>query len=146
MIHKPQAEALATLLALIRPGDWRPPQTLAVLAENRETTIRFPDIAEAAIRAANDPGIKSPTGIFLPGKHWEFERHEIKLPKPDPCPEHDWEPAHHCLACLADVKAGDREPESVGTGKRPPVKPSPPPVGWRPELPEPKPIPAARPN
>lgn len=144
MIHKPQAEALAQLLALIRPGDWRPNQTLAVLAEHRETKIAFKDIAEAAVRAANDPGIKSPTGIFLPGRHWEFERHEVSLPKPPPCPEHDWEPAHYCLACLSEVKAGDRPLEAIATGTRPPVKPAPPPEGWRPPRVEPRPIPAPR--
>ena len=52
MIHKPQAEALANLLALIRPGDWRPTQTLTVLGENKETPHSFGDVAEAAIRAA----------------------------------------------------------------------------------------------
>lgn len=145
MIHKPQAEALANLLALIRPGDWRPNQTLTVLGEQRETPHPFPVIAEVAIRAANDPAIKSPTGIFLPGKHWEFETRNVEAPDAPKCPEHAWEFAHHCRACLADVKAGERALERAGAGERPPIRPSPAPEGWRPRKAEPRRTPAARP-
>ncbi|NKG22230.1 hypothetical protein [Paeniglutamicibacter terrestris] len=131
MIHKQQAEVLAALLALMRPGNWRPNQTLSLFAEHRDDPHPFPVIAEAAIRAANDPAIKSPSGIFLPGKHWQFETFKVEPPKADPCPDHEWEAAHHCRACLADVLVGERRSDQVGKGKPKLCKPQPPPKGWR---------------
>lgn len=131
MIHKRQAEALAAVLALIRPNDWRPQQTLNVFAEHWETTHPFPIIAEVAIRAANDPAIRSPSGIFLPGKHWEFETRTVVAPAAPKCPDHPEESAYHCRACLADVKAGERTLEQVGKGRPKQRKPKPPPEGWR---------------
>lgn len=139
MIYKQQAEVLAAILALIRPNDWRPNQTLKVLQEHWETPHPFAVIAEVAVRAANDPAIKSPTGIFLPGKHWQFETFNVVAPSAPKCPEHEWEDAHHCRACLADVAAGERAPEQVGRGRPKPRRRQPPPEGWRPTKPQPAP-------
>ena len=115
MIHKPQAEALAGLLAIIRPNDWRPKQVLDVLAENRENPAPFAVIAQAAVTAAANPAIKSPTGIFLPGSHWP-EEVKARMPDPPRCEEHDTFPAHNCPCCWADIKIGER-PEAM-MGKR----------------------------
>lgn len=113
MIHKPQAEALAGLLAIIRPNDWRPKQVLDVLAEHRENPAPFAVIAQAAVTAAANPSIKSPTGIFLPGSHWP-EEVKARLPDPPRCEDHETFPAHNCPCCRADVLAGDRPPGEVG--------------------------------
>lgn len=124
MIHKHQAEALANLLAALRPNDWRPKQVLDVLEEHRETTHPFVVIAEVAIRAAKNPVIKSPTGIFLPGKHWEVENYAAKLPPAPDCPDHIGKPAHNCASCWADVKAGDRLPQQIGKRLHPEPDPA----------------------
>lgn len=130
MIHKQQGEALADVLAMIRPGDWKPPQTVRVLAANRETPHPFPVIAEVAIRAARNPAIKSPDGIFLPGKHWDIAEHQAHTPPPTPCGDHPEEPAHNCRCCWADVRAGDRAPDQIGKPTSPKHRTEPP-AGWR---------------
>lgn len=95
------------------------------------TDHRIPDWLFSRIRAANDPAIKSPSGIFLPGKHWMLKTFKVEPPKADLCPDHEWEAAHHCRACLADLKAGDRDPNVVGKGRHKPKTTKPPPDCWR---------------
>jgi hypothetical protein len=113
MIHKPQAEALAALLAIIRPNDWRPKQVLDLLAEHRENPAPFAVIAQAAVTAAANPAIKSPTGIFLPGSHWP-EAVKARMPDPPRCEDHRTFSAHNCPCCWADIKIGDRPPDMLG--------------------------------
>lgn len=132
MITQQQAAALAEVLAMIRPNDWKPAQLMNLFGQHHEAH-NFPALAEAGIRAARNPALRSPDAIFLPGKHWEATEHATpNLPDAPKCPEHPWEDQHHCRACLADVKAGDRDPRMIGRGPRTPRKPSPPPPGYRP--------------
>lgn len=119
--------------------------TLKVLERNADHQASFADIAMASMNAARDPDTKTPGRIFQITQHWP-EAVKDALPSSPPCPEHPWESAHHCRACLADLKAGDRPLERVGAGERPPAKPKPPPADWRPPKTEPRPIPAARPT
>lgn len=110
-----QANALAAVLAEIRPGDWKPPQLLKLLWDHR-AEHPYPSLALAAVKAALNPAVKSPAVIFMPGNHWSSES-ESKLPRPrpKPCPAHIGESEHNCRCCAADRKA---EPplEAVPTG------------------------------
>lgn len=123
MITEQQAITLANLLAMIRPGDWRPQQLTDLFYEHRTTTHPFSDIAEVAIRAANNPDIKSPNVIFLDGKHWNLGRN-TKRPKNPPCAEHAGEDAHTCRCCQADILLGERPPHMIGKRMNPRTPPS----------------------
>lgn len=123
MITEQQAITLANLLAMIRPGDWRPQQLTDLFYEHRTTTHPFSDIAEVAIRAANNPDIKSPNVIFLDGKHWNLGRN-TKRPKNPPCAEHAGEDAHTCRCCQADILLGERPPHMIGKRIHPAGKPN----------------------
>ncbi|MGO4297120.1 hypothetical protein [Glutamicibacter sp. MCAF14] len=123
MITEQQAITLANLLAMIRPGDWRQQQLTDLFYEHRTTTHPFSDIAEVAIRAANNPDIKSPTVIFLDGKHWNLGRN-TKRPKNPPCEEHAGEDAHTCRCCQADILLGERPETMIGKRIHPAGKPN----------------------
>ncbi len=103
-ITKAQAQALANELAEMRPGDWKQAQLLRLFWDNRDKHP-FPHLALAAVRVADNPAIKSPDVIFMPGPHWDMP--EIKTPKPRPeaCAEHVGQDAHNCICCAADSKA-----------------------------------------
>lgn len=124
MITEQQAITLANLLAMIRPGDWRPQQLTDLFYEHRTTAHPFRDIAEVAIRAANNPEIKSPNVIFLDGKHWNLGR-TTSRPKNPPCEEHAGEDAHTCRCCQADILLGHRPENMLGKRIHAKGKPSP---------------------
>ncbi|MFF5791109.1 hypothetical protein ACFY5D_03575 [Paeniglutamicibacter sp. NPDC012692] len=96
MITQQQASALAEVLAMIRPNDWKPRQLMTLFAKHREDH-NFPALAEAAIRAARNPAIRSPETIFLPGKHWlqPGEEPDRLPPRQLWCPEHE-RPENEC--------------------------------------------------
>lgn len=124
MITQQQAITLAQLLAMIRPGDWRPQQLMDLFQEHQGTSHPFRDIAEIAIRAANNPDIKSPNIIFLDGKHWNLDRPTRKPTNPK-CEEHPTYDAHTCSCCWADIKLGDRPENMLGKRMNPAGKTSP---------------------
>ncbi|WP_146008985.1 hypothetical protein [Zhihengliuella halotolerans] len=135
MINEHQAHALALIINSFRPNDWGTHQILAVLSEHQNTPTPFPRIVEAAIRAARNPAIKSPTAIFLPGKHWDTDTDTVAddqpAPTPNtPCEDHPHEPAHTCRCCWADVRAGDRSPDHIGKTTTP-TRRTPPPTNFR---------------
>ena len=113
MITEQQAITLAQLLAMIRPGDWRTQQLTDLFYQHRATPHPFRDIAEIAIRAANNPDIKSPNVIFLDGKHWNLDR-PTKKPANPKCQEHPTYDAHTCSCCWAGIKLGERLENMLG--------------------------------
>ncbi|GAA0187966.1 hypothetical protein [Glutamicibacter creatinolyticus] len=115
MITEQQAITLANLLAMLRPNDWRPNQLMDLFHQHRQSQHHFRDITEAAVKAANNPDIKSPAVIFMDGKHWNNDRNTSR-PKNQPCQEHAGQDAHTCVCCWADIKLGER-PETM-LGKR----------------------------
>ncbi|NKG21072.1 hypothetical protein [Paeniglutamicibacter terrestris] len=129
MINQTQAQALATLLNQIRPR-WSTASMMTILQKNHGIPAPFGDVAAAAIAAARDATVLTPGLIFTDPRFWP-EAAKAKLPPSPKCPEHPEEDAHHCRACLADVIAGDREPDAVGKGQQRPGKPHPPPPNWR---------------
>lgn len=125
MLTEKQASLIAHTLQEIRPNDWRAQQTLEVLWQNRETPHPFTTLIQVAIRAALNPQIKSPTGIYLPGKHWDIPNPPINAPKPTPCKEHPTYDAHTCSCCWADIKLGVRPEHMLGERMEPQAKPNP---------------------
>jgi hypothetical protein len=108
-----QANALVSVLAEIRPGDWKQPQLLKLLWEHR-ADHPFPTLTLAAVKAATNPAVKSPDVIFMPGSHWDAPTVAgQKLRAPD-CPDHIGKEAPNCAGCWADVKAGDRPRSHIG--------------------------------
>jgi hypothetical protein len=99
-----QAQALANVLAEMRPGDWKQAQLLKLFWEHRDKHP-FPHLALAAVRVADNPAIKSPAVIFMPGAHWDMSEIKTPKPRPEPCPQHIGEQAHNCRCCAADRKA-----------------------------------------
>lgn len=61
-----QAAQLATFLNGLRP-EWPVPTVMSVIGRNRDFAP-FPELAETAVRAANDPNA-TPTTIFATRKH-----------------------------------------------------------------------------
>lgn len=111
MITEQQATALTQILTMIRPNDWRPQQLLDLFYTHKDTRHPFPAITEAAIKAARNPDIKSPTVIFLDGKHWNHDTPTTRPTNPK-CQDHPTQDAHTCTSCWADIKLGQR-PESM---------------------------------
>jgi len=70
-IEQPQAEALANLLHQIRP-DWAVPSMMTLLARHKDSHD-LPTLSLAAVKAANNPGNRTPAVIFMPGPHWTSE-------------------------------------------------------------------------
>ena len=102
-IDRDQAHALAALIATLRP-DWQPPGILKALSDARARGTAW-DLAHAALYAAQDPAIRTPAVIALPGDHWRCrslgDGTPIRYPR---CPE----PGHtsyrddNCGACRAE--------------------------------------------
>lgn len=116
MLSERQAQILAAVLEELRPGDWTRNQVLGVLYENREQPHSFDTLLQVAVNAALNPQIKSPTGIYLPGKHWELPAQVKNAPKPIPCQQHTGQDAHSCSPCWSEIKL-DQRPENM-LGKR----------------------------
>lgn len=112
-----QATHLAALIEHIRP-DWPSRQTIQLIGQHR-TEHPLNRLAIAAIQAANEPTNRSPSIIFMPGKHWNIPDHTPAGPPPDPCQDHPEEPAHNCRCCWADVKTGHRPQTHIGKHHEP---------------------------
>ncbi|MGP4995490.1 hypothetical protein [Glutamicibacter ardleyensis] len=129
MLTERQANLIAATLEELRPGDWRIQQTLDVLWENRHTPHDFKTLIQVATNAALNPTMKSPTGIYLDGKHWDLPEPPKHRPKNPKCPDHDWYDAHNCHACDADIQEGNR-PEQF-RGHKMPKTPGARPANWK---------------
>lgn len=114
MLTEKQAQILSAVLEELRPGDWTRNQVLGVLYDNREQPHSFPTLLQVATNAALNPQIKSPTGIYLPGKHWELPAQVKNAPKPVPCQEHVGQDAHSCSPCWSEIKLNQRPEELLG--------------------------------
>ena len=102
-IDRDQAQALAALIATLRP-DWQPPGILKALSDARTRGTAW-DLAHAALYAAQDPSVRTPAVIALPGDHWRGrslgDGTPIHFPR---CPEpgHTSYRADNCGACRAE--------------------------------------------
>lgn len=67
-----QAKRLAELIHWLR-GDWDVKGILAALYDAAGKGGNF-DLAQAAIRAASDPGNRTPAVIALEGPHWRLDQ------------------------------------------------------------------------
>lgn len=132
-LTKPQAEALATLAALLRDDlanrtgcpTWN---QAGILAQLREVA-RFPaeDVALAVIRAAVDQGAHTPGVIpSLDGPHWREKlstAHAPRNPLPhETCPEHEGQyrlscsfrpPCGPALATVTPIRPGVKPPAEL---------------------------------
>lgn len=125
MLTEKQASLIAHTLHELRPGDWKPDQTLNVLWENRTQPHTFPELLQAAINAALNPNIKSPSGIYLPGKHWDHPTKPRNTPQPTPCQDHPTYDSHTCSCCWSDIKLGERPEHMLGKRMEPRPRPNP---------------------
>ena len=102
-IDRDQAQALAALIATLRP-DWQPPGILKALSDARTRGTAW-DLAHAALYAAQDPSVRTPAVIALPGDHWRGRSLGDGTPIHYPrCPEpgHTSYRADNCGACRAE--------------------------------------------
>lgn len=113
-----QAKILAALLNEIRPR-WAIQSMLKALEKNAQHPARFADIASAAVAAARDPSVNTPTLFFTDTRFWP-EEIKHKLPKPPECPDHVGQAARNCSSCWADVKCEDRPADMIGKRYQPP--------------------------
>lgn len=118
MITETQARILAALLNEIRPR-WAIASMLKALEKNAQHPAKFADIASAAVAAARDPAVGTPTLFFTDTRFWP-EEIKHKLPKPPECEDHVGQAAHNCSSCHADVKCLDRPADMVGKHYEPP--------------------------
>ena len=103
-IDRDQAHALAALIATLRP-DWQPPGILKALSAARTRGTAW-DLAHAALYAAQDPAVRTPAVIALPGDHWRGRSLGDGTPIHYPrCPEpgHTSYRADNCGACRAEA-------------------------------------------
>ena len=112
-IPQRQASLIAHTVYELRPKDWRIDQVTQLVFEHR-AEHPFPELMEAAVRAARNPALRSPTAIFLPGRHWDHDEPATTIPQGDPCADHPTYTAHNCSCCIADVKVGDRPANRIG--------------------------------
>lgn len=108
---KPQADAIAVLVHNLRT-EWDTRGIMAALAKCAHQPAA--DVALASIRAAMDPGAKTPGVIPTDGPHWAERLAPREAPRP---PRHDEQCPHHagnyregCHGCAADQKAGTDSP------------------------------------
>ena len=102
-IDRDQAHALAALIATLRP-DWQPPGILKTLSDARTRGTAW-DLAHAALYAAQDPSVRTPAVIALPGDHWRGRSLGDGTPIHYPrCtePGHTSYRADNCGACRAE--------------------------------------------
>lgn len=112
-ITREQAVHLATVLHDMRPR-WSTESIVTLIGRNLETIPGFNQLAEAAIKVANDPTKNTPAVIFMDGEHWNHTTSSYRPPPGPPCEDHDTEPAHNCRCCWGDVKAGYRPETHIG--------------------------------
>ena len=75
----PQAEALAAFLVSLRPGQraWTKAAVYGALTDAAEARTRDTEaLTIAALRAALDPKVVTPSVIAMDGRHWEATRPE----------------------------------------------------------------------
>lgn len=125
MLTQKQASLIAHTLEELRPNDWRAQQVLDTLWDHKDQPHTFTTTIQVAIRAALNPQIKSPTGIYLPGKHWDIPTPPKNAPKPTKCQDHPTYDAHTCSCCWADIKLGDRPEHLLGQRMAPRNQPNP---------------------
>ena len=102
-IDRDQAHALAALIATLRP-DWWPPGIRKARSDARTRGTAW-DLAHAALYAAQDPAVRTPAVIALPGDHWRGRSLGDGTPIHYPrCPEpgHTSYRADNCGACRAE--------------------------------------------
>lgn len=82
-INENQAEALAVLIHTLRP-DWDTPGVKHALRRAIDRGDQW-ELAHAALRAAAEPGNRTPAVIGYDGKHWRPDTPTAKAPPhPDP--------------------------------------------------------------
>ncbi len=132
MLNRLQAETIANIIHNYRPD--YPRNAIAHTITNPEIVTGYTDlqIITAAFNTANDPTAKtikgclprnlaalvwepsdavtSWTGEIRPVPHGDNGNHSQKV---EECPAHTGKPKSNCPGCLADVKAGDREPSQM---------------------------------
>lgn len=92
---------------------------LKALEKQAQHPAKFADIASAAVAAARDPAVGTPTLFFTDTRFWP-EEIKHKLPKPPECEDHVGQAAHNCSSCHADVKCEDRPASHIGRHWEPP--------------------------
>jgi hypothetical protein len=101
-----QAEALATYVVTLRPGQraWTKTAVLDALAQATTRTRDVEVLTRAAVRAAITPNIATPAVIGMDGAHWEGATQRLvehrEPAKADQCPKcrdfyMPWEAASH---------------------------------------------------
>ncbi|WP_102508142.1 hypothetical protein [Sanguibacter massiliensis] len=103
-ITRDQAQALAALIATMRP-DWQTPGILKALSDARARGTGW-DLAHAALYAAQDPSVRTPAVIALPGDHWRGRAIGDGTPLHfDRCPEpgHGSYRVDNCGACRSET-------------------------------------------
>lgn len=105
-ITKDQAQALAALVATLRP-DWDAQGVMAALSKARDRGNAY-ELAHAAIAAAATPTNRTPAVIGMAGAHWEPPAPAAPSQVPPAgmprCAAygHDHETAHNCRTCRAE--------------------------------------------
>lgn len=118
-ITRPEAEALAELLAIVRPN-WTVRGIMAGLKPLAAHPAPLPVIAWAAIRCAQDRDVQTPAVIALNGPHWDLSERprEPRLTPELECREHVGKWAGNCPLCHAEKLGTDehdlREPDDDG--------------------------------
>lgn len=111
IITKVQAQALAQLIATIRPN-WDPTGTLAAILKTKDAHDTT-EICHALLRLATDPKINTPALLSYAGNHWieptqaSLNRRPGESVGPDHCPKHGYTATRHdhihvCCATASD--------------------------------------------
>lgn len=110
MMNPRQIEAIARCVATLR-SDWDVRGIEAALAKVDPKRTAY-ETAVAAIKAAQDPGNRTPATIAFTGPHWG-ERTRSRAPQ-------HWQPPHPCNACNAvhdpGAPCGRRDPNVATRG------------------------------
>ena len=106
MISRPQAEALATFIAHVRP-DWHRPGILAAI--DRASRLGSPGhIGSALSRLADNRELRTPALLAEPGPHWHGTPIAAQRP-PTMCGDHPQQRALGCRPCADELAAVDHE-------------------------------------
>lgn len=119
-----RAWTLAHTAHALRP-EWQPASTMSILQRHKDTipATNYLHALQALVTyatATNPDGTPvklTPAFYPTPGPWWDTTKPKTTPgtgTRPDPCEDHPEQPAHHCICCWGDVKAGMRQPHQVG--------------------------------